>query len=200
MRSIIYHLNKPTSIAPLAVFRVLFGFIMLLSIARFAARGWIKSLYIDPVFYFNFYGFEWVEPLSALGMYLLFVIIGVSALMIMLGYKYRWATLVFFLSFTYVELIDKANYLNHYYFVSLVSFLLIFLPAHRSFSLDSWLNPKTAVSHVPNWTIVVIKLQLAIVYIYAGARQIKSRLVAGCHALEDLVARKCSPTSNWTYP
>lgn len=166
------YLNTPTSIAPLAVFRVLFGFIMLISIIRFAANGWIKALYIDPRFYFTFYGFEWVKPLGATGMYLVFAVMGITALMIMLGYKYRLASLLFFLSFTYVELIDKSNYLNHYYFVSIVSFLLILLPAHRSFSLDSWLNPGLAVSMVPNWTILAIKLQLAIVYLYAGAAKL----------------------------
>ncbi len=171
-KNITGHLNKTTSIAPLVVFRVLFGFIMLVSIVRFAAKGWIKSLYIDPQYYFTFYGFEWVKPLGPTGMYVVFALMGVAALMIMLGYKYRVAIVLFFLSFTYVELIDKTNYLNHYYFVSIISFLMIFLPAHRSFSLDVWLNPGMAVSRVPGWTIAVIRLQLAIVYLYAGAAKL----------------------------
>ena len=166
------YLNTPVSIAPLAGFRILFGFIMLVGIVRFMLRGWIKTLYIEPEFYFTFYGFEWVIPLGAPGMYLLFAIMAVSAIMIMLGYRYRLAALLFFLSFTYVELIDKTNYLNHYYFVSIISFLLIFLPANGSYSLDARLNPKIAVSRVPRWTITIIKLQLAIVYLYAGAAKL----------------------------
>ena len=172
MKSIIDRLNSPVSIAPLAVFRVLFGFIMLVSIIRFALNGWIKSLYIDPQYYFTFYGFEWVKPLGDPGMYAIFTLMGVAALAVMLGYKYRLATVLFFLSFTYVELIDKTNYLNHYYFVSIISFLMIWLPAHRSFSLDVWLNPSLEVKKVPAWTILVIKLQLAIVYLYAGAAKL----------------------------
>ena len=27
---------------------------------RFWAKGWIEKLYIDPVFHFKYYGFEWV--------------------------------------------------------------------------------------------------------------------------------------------
>lgn len=172
MKALIKYLNTPTSIAPLAVFRALFGFIMLVSIVRFTLKGWIKSLYIDPQFYFTFYGFEWVKPLGATGIYLLFAIMGVAALMIMIGYKYRVAILVFFLSFTYVELIDKTNYLNHYYFVSVVSFLLMLVPAQGKFSLDAWLNPKLQVTRVPTWTILILKLQLAIVYLYAGAAKL----------------------------
>ena len=37
----------------------------------------------------------------------------------------------FFLAFTYVELLDKTNYLNRY-FVSLMALLLVFLPTRRT--------------------------------------------------------------------
>jgi hypothetical protein len=89
MKDPIKFLNTPTSIAPLAVFRILFGFIMLVSIVRFTTKGWIRSLYLDPQFHFSYYGFEWVKPLGPTGMYLLFTIMGITALMVMLGYKYR---------------------------------------------------------------------------------------------------------------
>ena len=35
---------------------------------------------------------------------------------------------------------DKTTYLNHYYFISILSFLMIFLPANSSYSVDSYLN------------------------------------------------------------
>ena len=81
---------------------------------RFMASGWIERLYGEPDFFFKFYGFEWVEPLSVAGMYWVYGIVGLSALGIMLGLFYRWSALVFWLSFTYTELIDVTNYLNHY--------------------------------------------------------------------------------------
>lgn len=169
-RFISYH----SSIAPLAVFRVLFGFIMLISTIRFALRGWIYELYVEPDFYFTFYGFDWVQPLGEYGMYALFFIVGLSALFIMLGYQYRLASILFFLSFTYIELIDKTNYLNHYYFVSIISFLLILVPANRSFSLDVLRKPGLAVSKVPVWTINIFKLQLGLVYFFAGLAKLNS--------------------------
>jgi len=121
-------IEKPTylydeiSIAPLATFRVLFGLMMLVSIIRFWYNGWIFDQYIYPDFYFTYYGFEWVRPLAGNGMYYIYGLMGFSALSIMLGFFYRITSVLFFLSFTYVELIDKTNYLNHYYFVSLISF------------------------------------------------------------------------------
>lgn len=162
------HINNPISIAPLAMFRVLFGFMMLVSIIRFIANGWVYDLYIAPKFFFTYYGFEWIEPLGPTGMYATFVIMALSALMVMIGWRYRLAAILFFLSFTYVELIDKTNYLNHYYFVSLVSLIMVLLPANRSFSVDAYVNPKIRASHVPAWCINAVKILLGMVYFYAG--------------------------------
>ncbi len=172
MKEIKKYLTSQSSIAPLAMFRVLFGFIMLVSTIRFAAMGWIYDLYIRPDFFFTYFGFDWVMPLGEAGMYILFAVMGLAALCIMLGYYYRVAIVVFFLTFTYVELIDKTNYLNHYYFVSIISFLLMFVPAHRSFSLDVLRHSEWKLDNVPTWTINIFKLQLGIVYFFAGVAKL----------------------------
>ncbi len=164
--------SKHTNAAPLAVFRVLFGIMMLFSIVRFWANGWIEKLYLTPSFHFSYYGFSWVKPIGNYT-YLLFVICGLSAIFVALGYKYRVAIITFFLSFTYIELMDKTTYLNHYYFISILSFLLIFLPANAYFSVDNIKRKKTFLS-VPKWTTDSIKLLLAIVYFYAGLAKINS--------------------------
>lgn len=161
-------LSKPVHIAPLVVFRIIFGAVMFSATVRFILKGWIYDLYIKPVFYFSYYGFEWLKPLDSWGMYIVFGIMALSYLLVMLGYYYRIAIITAFLTFTYVELIDKTNYLNHYYFVSIISFLLIFLPAHRYFSIDVIRKPFLRITQIPQWTIAAIKFQLAIVYIYAG--------------------------------
>jgi len=160
------------AIAPLAVFRVLFGFIMFVSIVRFSAYGWIYDQYINPEYFFTYYGFDWVQPLGATGMYIVFGVMTLAALGIMLGWYYRIAASLFFLLFTYVELIDKTNYLNHYYFVSLVSFLLILVPAHRYFSVDVLRKPALRSEVTPAWSINIFKLQLGIVYFFAGVAKL----------------------------
>ncbi|GAL74938.1 vitamin K-dependent gamma-carboxylase [Nonlabens ulvanivorans] len=169
------YLDKSASAAPLAVFRIGFGLMMLYSIIRFAAHGWINSLYITPQFHFSYYGFDWVKPLGSFT-YLLFTICGIAAFFIAIGFKYRLSIILFFLSFTYIELMDKTTYLNHYYFISLLSFLMIFLPANRHFSID---HPKATdlilkTQTIPQWSIDSIKLLLSIVYFYAGLAKINS--------------------------
>jgi len=165
--------TKQTKAAPLAVFRVLFGFMMLASIIRFWANGWIQTLYIEPTFAFSYYGFDWL-PLLGNYTYLLFFICGLAAFSIAIGYQYRIAIIVFFLSFTYIELLDKTTYLNHYYFISCLSFLLIFLPANCYYSIDALRLKKIRAKNVSAWTINSIKALLCIVYLYAGLAKLNS--------------------------
>lgn len=167
------YLNKSSNAAPLAAFRIFFGLLMLVSIIRFAAKGWIHKLYIEPDFFFSYYGFEWVQPLGGYT-YLIFLVCAVSAIFVSLGYKYHLAIITFFLSFTYIELMDKTTYLNHYYFVSILSFLMIFLPAHAYYSIDAYKNKKLRSERVPSWAIDSIKLLLCIVYFYAGLAKLNS--------------------------
>jgi Vitamin K-dependent gamma-carboxylase len=155
-------------IAPLAVLRIAFGLIMLISTIRFMAKGWVFEFYIRPKFFFPFYGFEWVRPLPAAAMYTVFVLMAVVSLFVLIGLFYRISITTFFVLFVYIELIDKSNYLNHYYFVSVISFLLILVPAHRYFSVDTLRKPSLRVTQVPAWTIDIFKAQLVLVYFCAG--------------------------------
>ncbi len=152
----------------LAVYRIGFGVLVMFSIARFWFNGWIESLYLEPNFHFSYLGFSWVKPLG-IYTYLIFFICFFSAFFVMLGYKYRISIIILFLSFTYIELMDKTTYLNHYYLVSSLSFLMIFLPCSSYLSLDSKNRKK-----IPKWTIDSLKLMLLIVYLYAGLAKVNS--------------------------
>lgn len=141
---------------------------MFLSTVRFLMNGWVNDFYIAPVFHFTYLGFDWVKPLPATGMYAIFFALIILSLCITVGLFYRVSISVFFVLFTYVELLDKTYYLNHYYFISLLSFLLIFLPLHRKWSLDTRLRPSIKTDLVPAWTIYAIRVQLGLVYLFAG--------------------------------
>ncbi|MEM6686216.1 MAG: HTTM domain-containing protein [Bacteroidota bacterium] len=166
------YIQQQTNAAPLAIFRIGFGLMMCYGIIRFWAHGWIESVYLEPDFHFKYYGFAWVKPLGNFT-YVLFIICGVSAFLVALGLKYRLAIITFFLSFTYIELMEKTTYLNHYYFISILSFLMIFLPANAMFSVDN-LWRKRSYENIPKWTIDGIKLLLGIVYFYAGLAKLNA--------------------------
>ena len=100
-----------------------------------------------------------------MGMCAHFALLGAASLGVALGFKYRLSVIAFFLLFTYAELIDKTTYLNHYYLISLLSLLMIFLPMNRAMSVDALLaarrggrsgadgeSRRGAVGGVPAWT------------------------------------------------
>ncbi len=145
---------------------------MLYSIIRIFFKGWIETLYIEPSFHFSYYGFEWIKPIGDYT-YIIFLVCAVSSFLVAIGYKYRLSIILLFLSFTYIELMDKTTYLNHYYLVSLVSFLMIFFPANASYSVDSFVKKKYYKS-IPKWNVDSLKLIICIVYFYAGVAKINS--------------------------
>ena len=145
---------------------------MCYSIARFYLKGWIEELYIEPDFHFSYYGFEWIKPIGEFT-YLIFAICFISSLFVMIGLRYKTSIILFFLSFTYIELMDKTTYLNHYYFISILSFLLIFIPANATFSVDNIINQKK-FTNIPRWSVDALKLLITIVYLYAGVAKINS--------------------------
>jgi len=172
MKFLKYNFKEQTNAAPLAVFRLFFGLMMFASIVRFWANGWIETLYLEPKFHFSYYGLSFIKPIGNYT-YLLFIICGLSALFVAFGYKYRMAIIIFFLSFGYIEFMDKTTYLNHYYFISVISFVLIFLPASAVFSVDN-LRTKKKYLNIPKWTIDIIKVLLGVVYFYAGLAKLNS--------------------------
>lgn len=147
---------------------MVFGLAMLFSTLRYIWMGWVDTQLVDPILHFSYFGFDWIEPLPRAGMYLVFGSMALACVGIIFGWYYRISTVVFFLCFSYVELIDITYYLNHYYFVSIVSFLMIWVPANRHFSVDVLLNPNVHQKTVSRWCIDIFKLQIAIVYVYAG--------------------------------
>ena len=167
------YLNKNIHAASLAVFRILFGLLMLGSLIRFCLNGWVDKLYIQPQFFFSYQGFEWVKPIGE-ATYFVFIIAAIASVLVALGWFYRLGIIAFFLSFTYIELMDKTTYLNHYYFVSILSFLMIWLPANSYFSIDAYQNTKYRFEKIPKWSVDALKLLLSIVYLYAGLAKLNS--------------------------
>lgn len=166
-------LDEPVDIASLAAFRALFGAMMLASVARFAARGWIAELYVAPARHFPYLGFAWVRALPGAGMYAVFALMSAAALGLALGWRTRWSAAAFFALFTYVELIDKALYLNHYYLVSILAAWLVVLPAGGALSLDVRRDPSLARATTPRWTVWLLRAQLGMVYFFAGVAKLR---------------------------
>jgi hypothetical protein len=129
-------------------------------------------------------------------MYLHFWVMGVLALLMALGLFYRVAAPLFYLAFTYVFLLDKAYYLNHFYLIVLLSFLLCLIPAHRTASLDGWLFFRRQAASVPRWSVFLLRAQVFIVYFYAGLAKLSPDWLAGEPVRMRLAERTGFPAGN----
>lgn len=155
----------------LALWRIAFG--LLISIEAFGAilTGWVRVTLVKTEFTFNFIGFDFLQPLPGYGMYYYFLLMGCFGLMVMVGYKYRWAMVAYALMWTSVYLMQKTAYNNHYYLLMLVCWLMVFFPANRYLSLDAKKQGYRKY-HMPRWVKVVFIGQIWIVFTYAAIAKI----------------------------
>lgn len=152
----------------LIVFRIIFGLLCFLEAVGAIFTGWIKRTLIDPEFTFSFIGLEFLQPLPGNWMYAYYLIMGLFGLCIMLGYKYRFSTIMFTLMWAATYFMQKASYNNHYYLLILLSAFMVFLPANRYYSIDAKNNPSIQQISMPNWCRLVFILQMFIVYTYGA--------------------------------
>ena len=172
-------LFEPVDISFLIFFRILFGGIMLWETYRYFTHGWISRYFVEPAVNFSYYGFSWVRPWPGSGMYIHFFVLGLAAACVMAGFLYRFAAPVLFLAFTYSFLLDQTRYLNHFYLVCLISFLMCFLPAERAFSIDALLRRKIRSDVVPRWTLWLLRIQVGIPYFYGGIAKLNDDWIHG---------------------
>ena len=135
---------------------------------RFLTEGWVQVLFVEPSFFFKYYGFAWVPMPSPSGLYALYGALCLLGLAFGAGFHFRLAAILLFVGFCWVELIDVTNYLNHYYLVSLFLFLSIFLPIGSTWSLDSRRHADRTRQTIPAWVLYLLRFQVGVVYIFAG--------------------------------
>lgn len=154
--------------APLVWFRILFGFLMLVESWGALATGWVGAAFVEPRFTFPLHGFEFLRVLSGPRMYAYFAVMGVCAIGVMLGYRYRASAHALAVLWTGAYLAQKTHYNNHYYLAVIVTWAMAWLPAHRSRSMDVRARrvPETDVCHP--WIARAFRAQLLIVFTYAA--------------------------------
>jgi hypothetical protein len=167
-------LKKPTDVAALAVFRMALGAIVCVSAIRMLAHGWVTELFTRPTFHFKYWGFAWVPALPSGFMHGVFVAIAILGACFATGLLYRAVAPLLFLLFSYVQLVDVTNWLNHYYLVALLLLLSSFMPLGRAWSIDARLFPAKRLDVFPAWCAYLLRFQVAVVYVHAGIAKLSS--------------------------
>jgi vitamin K-dependent gamma-carboxylase-like protein len=161
-------LSRPVDIAGLVYFRIAFYSLMCWEAWRFLAGNWVGLNFVGKEFYFTYWPLTFVQPWPGNGMYIHLYVMAAVAFGLVLGLFYRVLATLFFLLFTYLFLLEKALYLNHFYLGCLLSFLMIFVPAHRAYALDAWRNPSWRTRTIPAWPIWLLRFQVGVPYFFGG--------------------------------
>lgn len=122
---------------------------------------------LQSKFFFTYDGFHWIKPLPEFQALLLFRLLYLSAICFTIGLFYRLSAVLLFLGWTYLFLICKGHYNNHYYLYCLLPFLYCFIDGWKWGSVQTFVKQK--VEHtIPRWHLTLLQFQLAVVYIYGG--------------------------------
>ncbi len=182
-------LNRRVSPASLAVFRIGFGTILVWHLAKLLwPHPWGTKLafqYLEPAWLCPYIGFEWIrawpEPFLSIHVWVTML----AAAGVAIGCCYRFCTSVFCAGYTYLFLLESADYNNHYYLICLVAFLLIWMPANHSWSFDVWWrNRKTEIrksqdTKIPFWPIFLLRSQLFVLYIFGAVAKLSADWLTG---------------------
>src|SRR5262249_49662538 len=172
------YLSAPVDAASIAVVRIVLGVMIAWDAVRYYAYGVIAEYYILPKWHFTYLYFGWVRPWPGIGMYVHFAVMGGLAVLVALGLYYRLAITLLFAAYTYLVLLEQSVYMNHYYLIALLCFLMIWMQPHRAFALDRIRRPDLPAT-VPRWNVLLLRLQLFIVYFFGAIAKLNPDWLAG---------------------
>ena len=172
-------LLAPCDVAGIAMFRIMFAGTILTHVWLYFSNDLIRYFFGSAPHHLTYFGFEWVPALDLAGMRRVYYLMGLSAAGVALGLAYRLNAVILFVTFTYTFLAEAGQFQNHFYLMSLIAFLMIFIPAHRAFSVDSILFPDKASSFVPNGWRILLMFQIAVPYVYGGIAKLNSDWLHG---------------------
>ncbi len=170
----------------LAVMRIAVGLIMVLEAytlcrpsASTMGKSAVETFYRGPdiKFWFPYAGFHWLPVLPTDWLYAAIGLQGLAGLTMALGFLYRISAATVFVVWGYLYAIESTRtyWMSYYYLELLVTFLLIWMPAARRYSVDAWLaRGRGAPRTVPYWTIFLLRAQLVITYFYAGVAKLNA--------------------------
>ncbi len=184
----------PVSGASLACFRFALGLVVLLETSDHlrpsqstGGKAPLETYYTGSNVTFNFpyEGFGWLPLLPGPWMTGAVLLLCLASVTLALGLFYRTSSVTVFLLWAYLYAVESTRtyWMSYYYLVLLLTFLVIWMPAARCYSLDAWRRrgreggrgrnvdrPRS----VPFWTLMILRAQLVVAYFYGGLAKVNA--------------------------
>jgi vitamin K-dependent gamma-carboxylase len=171
-------LTRPVDGASVAIVRIALGLLIAVEAVNYLFSDWIAVSFLDPEYHFTWRLFDWVQPWAGVGMYVHFAIFGALGLCLAVGVAHRIVAPLAVAAFAYIFLLEKAEYLNHFYAAILLLALIAVAPADRAYSVAARRRPQRPRT-VPVWSVWVLRFQVGVIYLYAGIAKLNADWVAG---------------------
>ena len=165
---------KPIDASIVSVFRIIFGAFMVYQMIHYLRIDYVFQFMSGPQLLFPFHWLTFLKPLSLTTLKVINVGMLISALLITLGYFYRYAMAFFFLGFTYFTFIDKTLFNNHLYLISLIALVMIFINADEKYSLKAKQRGTVNASLIPAWNQYLLAFLISLPYFYGGIAKLSS--------------------------
>lgn len=179
--------------ASLTFFRIGFGAFFAWWAWDYLAAGRVLTTYVEPEFHFTYPFFEWVGPLPRDGMIMTFVIIAILGLLVAFGVWYRVSALLLAITFSYVFLIERTNYQNHYYLMGLLAWWMPWLPLANSVSWDARKCTNLSRWYGSNWMLWLLRFHIGLPYFFGGVAKLHGDWMAGEPMRQILASRSNMP-------
>lgn len=162
-------LNESVSSDTLAIFRIVISLVSLCKAISYLTNNKIKTYYVDPKFFFSYFGdinFIWENQYI---FYIEFTALALIAWFVIIGLWYRISNILLFVILTHLFIIDKSLYQDYDYLLCLCSFMLMILPCNAYLSYDNKIKDRiTQRPKIPKWMVYILYLQLNIPYFFEG--------------------------------
>ncbi len=183
--------SKPVYPEKISLFRILFGLVLFMQVFYFQYSNFIQKDVLDPVLHFSYPYLDFIDVMDPWLMKSIVLILFLSSLMLIIGFKARFFSFIYLIFFTYLWLIDKGYYNNHYYLISLILLLLCFINSDRSLSILSNNKGMNAA-----WEEYILLFQFSIVLLFAGFNKINEWWLIHHEPMHHILMAKANESGN----
>lgn len=163
---------QPCDPSLMGYLRIIYGCLMTFDLCIERGMPYMDQKYADDNDNCKFPLFHNLERMRYDYMACLHAFMAISIVMVLIGFCTKFFNFIFMCGYWYLFILNKDTWNNHSYLFGLFSIMLMNANSNHYWSVDAWLFPKTYKNkHIPRIQYSVVKLQIFLLYFYAGLKK-----------------------------